>query len=279
MASAYRDTSISPELERKYHAAKEWLAAKGAVAVAFSAGVDSTLLLTLAHEVLGSAALAITATSPAHPARETQEARAFCEERGIRQIVFESDEMSIPGFDRNPENRCYLCKTRLFEAIVRIAEEEGMHCVAEGTNTDDMGDYRPGFAALGELGVESPLLETGFSKQDIRDLSAALGLATARKQSFACLYTRLAYGDLITPEKLARIDAAEQWLLDAGYRTVRVRMVGDDTARIELADADLPTALAQRADIVGALKAVGFSYVALDLQGYRTGSGNETLRQ
>lgn len=265
-------------LREKWNALECRLRSLGSVAVAFSAGVDSALLLAVAHEMLGDDAVAFTAKSPANPLREVDEAAAFCAKRGIRHIFFESNEMEIEGFDRNPENRCYLCKTHLFREMIRRAGEEGLAVVVEGSNVDDLGDYRPGSQALKELGVISPLQECGFTKREIRALSREMGLPMWDKPSFACLYTRFPYGETLTLEKVRAVDAAEQQLLDRGFETVRVRH-GGNTARIELAPDELSRAVADplRSQIVSALKQLGFTYVTLDLQGYRTGSMNETL--
>jgi uncharacterized protein len=249
--------------------------------VAFSGGVDSTLLLYAAHEALADRAVAVTARSCSFPARELAEAEAFCGEHGIRHFITDSEELDIEGFSSNPPNRCYLCKTELFGKIGEIARREGLACVAEGSNTDDEGDYRPGLVAVAEQGVKSPLREAGLSKDDIRKISAGLGLPTAGKQSFACLSSRFVYGETITEEKLARVDRAEQLLLDLGFTQVRVRVHGEagDQARIEIMPDEFPQLLAEetRDRVVSSFTELGFKYVSLDLTGYRTGSMNATL--
>ena len=211
----------------KYEALKEDLAALGSVAVAFSGGVDSTLLLHAAHEALGESALAVTVSSRAFPKRELEEAKAFCEAEGIRQLVLAFDELEIKGFAQNPPNRCYLCKRELFGKIGQVAQAEGLAAVAEGSNLDDEGDYRPGMQAVAELGIKSPLRHAALTKEEIRALSRRFGLPTWNKQSFACLASRFPYGDLISEQKLRMVDAAEQLLLDKGFHQVRVRIHGD----------------------------------------------------
>ena len=246
------------------------------IAVAFSSGVDSTFLLKVAHEELGERVIAVTARSHSFPKREQDEAAAFCAREGIRQVVVDSEELAIPGFCQNPTNRCYLCKKELFTKILEIARAEGLSAVAEGSNMDDLGDYRPGLQAVRELGIRSPLREAGLTKDEIRALSRRMGLPTWNKPSFACLASRFPYGEEITVERLARVERAEQYLLNLGFRQVRVRSHGD-LARIELCAADIPKTVEQREKIHAALKGFGFAYVALDLQGYRTGSMNEVL--
>ena len=265
-------------LHEKKQNLENYLRALGSVTVAFSSGVDSTFLLKVAHDVLGEKAAAVTARSRSFPARELEEAKAFCEANGIEQIIVESDELSIEGFRRNPENRCYLCKRALFAKIQGIARERGFACVAEGSNMDDNGDYRPGLTAVAELGVKSPLREAKLTKADIRALSRELGLPTWDKPSFACLASRFVYGETITEEKLAMVDRAEQRLLDLGFRQVRVRIHGN-IARIEIERSQFEKILEpETADQINRyFRELGFLYVTLDLGGYQMGSMNKTL--
>ena len=266
------------EQQNKYENLKEYLRSLGSVAVAFSSGVDSTFLLKTAHDVLGDKCLAITAVSCSFPKRELEEARDFCEKEGIRQITVESEELEIEGFCQNPANRCYICKKELFQKIREIARREGMNAVAEGSNMDDNGDYRPGLQAVAELGVKSPLRHSELYKEDIRALSKDLGLPTWEKQSFACLSSRFVYGETISEKKLGMVDKAEQLLLDMGFHQVRVRIHGN-IARIEVLPEEITKIVEEdnRTKIANQLKAYGFDYVTLDLLGYRTGSMNETL--
>lgn len=248
------------------------------VAVAFSSGVDSTYLLKMAQKVLGENVIAVTASSCSFPKRELEEAKTFCRENGIRHIVVESEELDIDGFRQNPKNRCYLCKHELFEKILSIAKENGIETVVEASNTDDDGDYRPGLVAVKELGIESPLRHVGLSKKEIREYSKELGLPTWNKQSFACLSSRFVYGETISEEKLTMVDQAEQLLLDMGFHQLRVR-IHDKLARIEVHPSEFEKIMQEenRTKIFHKLKQYGFTYVTLDLQGYRTGSMNETL--
>ena len=248
------------------------------VAVAFSSGVDSTFLLYAAHDALGDRAIAVTASSCSFPERELKEAIEYCRRLGVRHFIVKSEELKIEGFAHNPKNRCYLCKQELFERIIKVAGENGIREVAEGSNKDDNGDYRPGLMAISELSVKSPLRDLGFTKQEIRDLSEYLKLPTWNKQSFACLASRFPYGELISEEKLKMVDKAEQLLLDMGFHQLRVRIHGD-VARIELMPEEFPRFMEEerRLTVYEKFKEYGFSYVALDLKGYRTGSMNETL--
>ena len=262
----------------KYRVLQENLKALGNVAVAFSSGVDSTFLLKAAQEALGDKVIAVTASSCSFPKRELEEAKAFCEKNRIRQIIVESEELDIDGFRQNPKNRCYLCKHELFEKIWEIAKENGMNAVAEGSNMDDNGDYRPGLIAVRELGVSSPLRQAELSKAEIRELSREMGLPTWDKQSFACLSSRFVYGETINEKKLGMVDKAEQLLLDMGFHQVRVRIHGN-IARIEVLPEEIAKIVEEenRTKIASKLKEYGFDYVTLDLLGYRTGSMNETL--
>ena len=271
---------VTAEQLNKYDELKKMLKDFGSAAVAFSSGVDSTFLLYAAKEALGDKVIAISAKSYSFPERELNEAKAFCEAHKIRHIIFESEELEIEGFSENPVNRCYICKHELFEKIIKIAENEGISVILEGSNLDDNGDYRPGLQAVAELGIKSPLRSIGFTKEDIRALSKYLNLPTWEKPSFACLASRFVYGETITKEKLAMVDKAEQMLLDLGFRQVRVRIHGT-MARIEVLPDEFEKLISDdvRNQITASFKSFGFTYVTMDLTGYRTGSMNEVIKK
>lgn len=259
---------------------KEYLKSLGSLAIAFSGGTDSTFLLKVASDVLGDNVLAITASSSTFPQRELNEAIQFAKSRNLRHEVIVSDELDIEGFADNPVNRCYLCKYGLFSKIINIAATRGIKYVADGSNIDDLGDYRPGLDAMRELGVISPLRVAGLTKAEIRELSKEIGLDTWDKPAFACLSSRLPYGQKITREKLSMIERAEQFLLDMGFKQVRVRHHGD-IARIEVSADEIGKffSLEIMNKINTEFKNIGFAYTALDLKGYRMGSMNETLQK
>ncbi|HUW64090.1 MAG TPA: ATP-dependent sacrificial sulfur transferase LarE [Spirochaetia bacterium] len=246
------------------------------VVIAYSGGVDSTFLLGTAVDVLGDRALAVTATSSTYPAEELAEAQKLAAGLGARQKLIVSEELDIEGFADNPPNRCYYCKRELFSKLLAVAGSEGLNYVLDGTNYDDVGDHRPGMTAAKELGVRSPLKEAGLTKEDIRQLSRGMGLSTWDKPSFACLSTRFPYGTKITKEKLSQVDKGEIFLRSLGFQQFRIRHHGE-MARIEISRDQFPLLLENAEQIVNELKARGFTYVAMDLQGYRTGSMNEGL--
>lgn len=255
---------------------KESLQNMQKAAVAFSGGVDSTFLLKVARDVLGDNAVAVTVRSCLVPHRELAEAENFCKSNGIRQLFIDAKPLEIPGFDENPQDRCYICKRSIFQQIVELAARYGIAYVCEGSNADDTKDYRPGMKAVSELGIKSPLREAALAKAEIRELSKAMKLETWNKPSFACLASRFVYGEKIDEASLKMVEAAEQFLLDSGFTQMRVRVHGK-MARIEVPPQDFPLMLENAAKINGALKGLGFSYVTMDLQGYRTGSMNEAF--
>lgn len=262
---------------QKEESLKEYIKNLGSLAVAFSGGVDSTYLAKIAHDVLGDKMIAVTAESGSFPKRETGEAAHFCKEQGIRQIVVQTNELEIEGFKENPPDRCYICKTGIFTQLKEQAAELGIEYVADGSNVDDLGDYRPGLQALKELDVKSPLREAGMTKQEIRNLSQEHRLWTWNKPSAACLASRFAYGETITREKLGMVEQAEYFLNNYDFIQMRVRMHGENLARIEVAPDELTRLLSLREEIAAKFKEIGFTYVTMDLLGYRVGSMNEVL--
>ncbi|MDT8715153.1 ATP-dependent sacrificial sulfur transferase LarE [Clostridium sp. 19966] len=267
-------------LDEKFQCLKDIIKEKESAAVAFSGGVDSTFLIKVAHEVLGDKLIAVTATSSTYPERELKEAIKYAKDMGVKHIIISSEELDIDGFANNPTNRCYYCKKELFTKIKAVAKDNGAEYIFDGSNLDDTGDYRPGMQAAKELGVVSPLKQAGLTKNDIRELSKKLGLPTWNKPSFACLSSRVPYGNKITLPKLKMIEEAEQFLLDMGIRQVRVRHHGD-IARIEVSPEEREKFFSIKImdEIGDKFKNIGFTYVTLDILGYRTGSMNEVLKE
>jgi len=271
---------MTDTLDKKFETLKKILRDTGGLAVAFSGGVDSTFLSAVAQEELGDRALAVTAFSPLYPEHEQKEAVELASRIGIRHETVVSDELDVPGFADNPPNRCYLCKTELFTIVRQVAERHGLSDIADGTNVDDLGDYRPGRQAAQECSVLSPLLDAGLGKEEIRALSRRMELPTADKAAFACLASRFPYGSRINEEKLRAVGRLEGELRAMGFHQFRVRHHGE-IARIEVLPADIErvSAATERGRLVDVAREAGFLYVTVDLQGYRTGSMNETLSE
>jgi uncharacterized protein len=247
--------------------------------VAFSGGVDSTFLLALAVGTLGrEKTLAAMGISPSLPQRELAEGRELAQKIGVPLVEITTDELADPKYQANPKERCFYCKSDLFGRLNELAHKQGLACVASGANADDIGDFRPGMAAAKKLGVVSPLLDAALTKQDIRDASRALGLPTADKPSMACLASRIPYGQPITADKLSRIERAEYVLKDLGFAECRVRD-HDTVARIEITPADFQRLIANRETIAKAIRDLGYKYITVDLEGFRSGSMNEVLAE
>ncbi|MCX7817715.1 MAG: ATP-dependent sacrificial sulfur transferase LarE [Kiritimatiellae bacterium] len=269
---------MSDALTQKTEALNQWLRNAGAVVVGFSGGVDSTFLAVAAARALGARALAVTADSPSLKRADLALTKELAARFSLRHRVIRGGELENPAYTANSPDRCFHCKTDLFEKLVAIAAEEGDAVVVDGSNADDLHDYRPGREAARRLGVRSPLAELGFTKAEVREASRRLGLPTADRPASACLASRVPYGTPVTAELLARIERAESVLLELGFRVLRVRAHGD-VARIELATDEIPRMCEPtiRHAVAAKLRACGFRYVALDLDGYRTGSLNAAI--
>lgn len=271
---------LNEELQEKHKALQNILRSLEKVVIGFSGGVDSTLLLKVSVETLGREnVLAVVGRSDTYPEREYAEALNLAHEIGATVEEVETKETDVLKFKENPPDRCYFCKTELFTELRAVAERNGIEWILDGTHADDAGDFRPGMRAVKERGVRSPLLEAGMGKYEIRQLSKFFGLSTAEKPSFACLSSRFPYGMAIEKERLKAIDAAENFMYDMGFRTVRVRHHDERTARIEIGKADFPKILDDqtRAAVIQTMRAAGFTYVTLDLEGFRSGSMNAVL--
>lgn len=270
---------MTESLARKEQELQRILTGLGSALVAFSGGVDSAYLASAAYAVLGSRALCVTADSPSYPQHHRELALRVAGHCGFRHEFVQTDEMDLPEYRANPENRCYYCKHELYTRLTALARERGLAAVVDGNNADDRGDYRPGRQAAREFGVRSPLDEADLHKDEIRELSRHAGLPTWDEPASACLSSRIPYYSEVTREKLQMIERAEQVLCGLGFRVCRVRHHGE-VARLEIARDEMARALDPdlSATILRELKTIGFRYVGLDLQGYRTGSLNEMLR-
>lgn len=267
---------MSPELEQKYQTLKRDISAMQSVIVAYSGGIDSSLVANVAAEQLGHACLAVTSGSASLKRSDLKLAGELAEKWGMRHRVIITDELSKPDYRANPINRCFHCKTSLYQALADIARDEGFAHVLNGTNIDDLGDHRPGLVAATDFGVRSPLVDAGFSKTDIRALAGHLQLENAQKPQSACLSSRFPYGTHIDEARLAQVESAENVLAEFGFTQYRVRH-HEDVARLEIAEDELPRALELRERLQDAIKACGYRFVALDLAGFRSGSLNEGI--
>ncbi len=267
-------------LSAKLHSLKDIVYKMKGVVVAYSGGVDSTFLLAVVADILEDNAIAVTAHSEIHPMKELEEARTNAKMLGVKHIVINTRELDDENFTANPPERCYYCKRGLFARLAELASRYKLDCIADGTNYDDFGDFRPGMRAAAQFGIRSPLQEAGFTKQEIRALSREMNVPAWDRPAQPCLATRFPYGTTITREQLARVDRAEQFLAALGIKQLRVRVHGN-LARIEVARGDMPLVIDGEiaARIANELKSLGYTYVTLDVQGYRMGSMNEPVRK
>ena len=273
------DLDLSPTLAAKRDRLIEALRGYGRVAVAYSGGVDSTVVAMAAHLALGDETVAVTAVSDSLAAGELEEAAALAGKIGIRHRIIRTEEFADPNYLRNQADRCYFCKSELYGRLSGLLGELGVDVIASGANLDDAGDHRPGMRAAGENGVRHPLQECGLTKDDVRALAKAWDLPTWDKPATPCLSSRIAYGEAVSPERVRMIDQAEQWLRARGMRTVRVRYHKGDMARVEVPLDELPGLVAPgtREELVKTFRDLGFKYVALDLEGFRSGSLNALI--
>jgi uncharacterized protein len=278
-ARARGPAASSDKLAAKLARLKKIVARCGGALVAFSGGVDSTFLLSVARDVLGAKLLAVTVAFPAVPAAEVRAAKALARSLKVRHLIINADDViGMEPFHANPPDRCYYCKTAILSKLLAVAQALGFPCILEASNKDDVKDYRPGHKAVKELGAKSPLIEAGLTKADIRALSKRRGLPTWNKPSAACLASRIPYGETITREKLGRIEKGEAYLAGLGFGAVRLRHHGA-LARIEVPGSEIPRLLrgGVRSKVVAKMKSLGFRYITFDLEGYRSGSMNEAL--
>lgn len=266
---------MNDTLNSKLEQLRAGLRALGSTLVAYSGGVDSALVMVVAHQELGERSLACIGVSPSYPTREMRDAIKLAELLNVPYRLIDTQEHLDPNYAANLSDRCYFCKTELHDQLQALAQAEGWGAIVDGNNASDLGDYRPGMTAAREHGVHSPLLEAGITKAEVRELAQTLGLPVWDKPAMACLSSRVPHGTPITPELLRQIESAEDVLVALGFRQFRVRH-HDTIARIELPAEDLPTALDQRETIVAGIKAAGYRFVALDLAGFRSGSLNAT---